>query len=110
MFYDSRGRALYVGKTEQRNLWSEANNAFNRNLGRSDTRQIFLVSHPYIRNREFLRADELHRRIKKMPTRLYDLASYICAYEVNQEHISAAEVLLIRAFPNDLLNVRMERL
>ncbi len=33
ILYDSRGRAIYAGKAQRLSLWTEMNNAFNRNRG-----------------------------------------------------------------------------
>ena len=43
IFYDSRGRALYVGKTSRRTLWGEMKSAYNRDRGR---KELFRVNHP----------------------------------------------------------------
>ena len=39
---------------------------------------------------------------------LFDLAAYFSAYEVADGMIEELEALLVRAFANDLLNVKME--
>jgi hypothetical protein len=41
--------------------------------------------------------------------KLYDLAAYFSAYEVLPEMVDDLEALLIRAFPNDMLNYKMEK-
>jgi hypothetical protein len=40
--------------------------------------------------------------------RLHELAEYVSAYQVADEMIGDIESLLIRAFPNDLLNKKIE--
>ena len=42
--------------------------------------------------------------------KLYELAAYISAYMVADEMINELEALLVRVFPNDLLNKRIEKL
>ena len=49
IFYDSRGRALYVGKAREQTIWKEMNLAYNR---KRDIQKISLVHHPE-RNQEF---------------------------------------------------------
>jgi len=106
LFYDSRGRALYAGKAVEQSLWAEMNSVFNR--ARDEVQRIKLVSHPY-RNVEYKGSDENVRRITRRPVRLHDLATYFSAYEISPPGmISMFEALIIRAFANDLLNVKME--
>ena len=105
VFYDSRGHALYVGKTADQDLWREMNNAFNRTR---ETQSIKLVRHPKV-SASFLNSDERHLQIQKTNLKLYDLAEYFSAFEVEPSMISELEALLVRAFPNDLLNKKTER-
>lgn len=106
IFYDSRGRALYVGKAQIRSLWDEMKSALNRD--RKDLQQIKLVAHPTI-NKKFVPAYETLRRIK--PTRLVlaDMAAYFSAYAVDKSFIGDVEALLVRISANDMLNKRMEK-
>ena len=104
VFYDTRGRALYVGKAARQSLWRESCNALNR---QRRTQQVFLVSHPSGAKAPFVPTDERERPIRRMNTELSKLASYFSAYEVDRDHISDIEALLIRAFANDLLNSQM---
>ena len=104
VFYDTRGRALYVGKTEKLTIWKEMKNAFNRDRGRQE---LFRVRHP-TRNQEFVAASEQARQIRQAAVALADLAAYFSAYEVAPGMITVIETLLIRAFANDLLNKKME--
>jgi len=104
LFYDTRGHALYAGRTTNQNLWAEMNNVLNRPR---ETQKIKLVQHP-TRNQKFVSAVDQPRRIKKTPVLLADVASYFSAYEVELGMIAALEALLIRAFANDLLNAKME--
>lgn len=81
------------------------NNAFNRNRG--EVQHIKRVAHP--QNRVHYKSpQEQERQIVKHSVPLYDIASYCSAYEVPDSMISKFEALIIRAFANDLLNVRME--
>jgi hypothetical protein len=43
-FYDSRGNAIYVGKIEKLDFWTEANNALARD--RKELQCVRLVDHP----------------------------------------------------------------
>ncbi len=106
IFYDSRGRALYAGKTRQRTLWREIKNAYNRNRS---VQQIRRVKHPE-RRQNFRTSDEKQRQIRLRTVPLHDLAAYFSAYYVVDGLIGELESLLIRGFANDLLNVRMEKL
>lgn len=106
MFYDSRGRALYAGKARSQKLWTELNLAYNRDRG---VQNILRVNHPE-RRLDFRTSDEIRRQIRSANVRLHELAEYVSAYQVADGMICDLESLLIRAFPNDLLNKRMERL
>ena len=104
VFYDTRGRSLYVGKTEKLTIWKEMNSAFNRDRGRQE---LFRVRHP-TRNQGFVPASEQPRQIRQASVALADIAAYFSAYEVDPGMIGVIETLLIRAFANDLLNKKME--
>jgi hypothetical protein len=106
IFYDSRGRALYVGKTAKLTLWQEINNAYNRERSIQNIRR---VEHPQ-RKQAFRKADEQRRQIKPANIQLHDMAAYLSAYRVADGMISEVEAMLIRGFPNDLLNVKVENL
>ncbi len=67
------------------------------------------VSHP-TNNVQFRSASEKSRQPHITNLKLYDLAAYFSAYSVADEMIHELEALLVRAFPNDLLNKRMEKL
>ncbi|WP_198157028.1 hypothetical protein [Aquincola tertiaricarbonis] len=104
IFYDSRGRALYIGKAREQSLWKEMNLAFNR---KRDVQRISLVQHPE-RNQEFKPSYEKLRQPKDLLLELFDLALYFSAYHVDDGMINDLEALMVRGFANDLLNVRME--
>lgn len=104
IFYDSRGRALYVGKAKDQSLWREMNLAFNR---KREVQKIALVQHPE-RNQEFKPGYEKLRQPKDTLLELSDLAAYFSAYYVDDGMINDLEALMVRGFANDLLNVRME--
>ncbi len=104
IFYDSRGRALYVGKAREQSIWKEMNLAFNR---KRDVQTIALVHHPE-RNQEFKPGYEKLRQPKDTQLELFDLAYYFSAYHVDDGMINDLEALMVRGFANDLLNVRME--
>lgn len=108
VFYDSRGCGLYVGKTKSQTLWKEINLAYNRDRD-PHLQNILRVQHPE-RRQDFRNSDEMRRQIRPINVRLHELAHYISAYEVVEEMIGDVESLLIRAFPNDLLNKKIENL
>jgi hypothetical protein len=105
IFYDSRGCALYAGKAKDQTLWKEMKNAYNR----IKEQAIFKVSHPTT-NKPFQLASDQHKKIRPLYLHLHDFAVYFSAYDVEYEMIDELEAFLIRGFPNDLLNVRMETL
>lgn len=104
IFYDSRGRALYVGKACKQSLWKEMNLALNR---KRNVQSVKLVRHPE-RNQEFKPGYEKLRQPTDTQLKLYDLAHYFTAYSVDNGMIDDLESLMVRGFANDLLNVRME--
>lgn len=106
IFYDSRGKALYVGKARKQNLWKEMNLAYNR--ARGEVQMIKLVSHPE-RNQDFKPAYSHSRQPKDRQLELHALAAYFSAYWVTDGMIDDLEALLVRGFANDLLNARMEK-
>lgn len=102
IFYDSLGRAIYVGKAEKQNLWKEANDALNRNRGEHQT--MFLVNHPENNVKRVIR----DRKIVSTSVQLSHIASYFSAYAVEPSHIAEMEAFLIRAFANNLMNKKIE--
>lgn len=105
VFHDSRGRSIYAGKAHKLSLWIEMNNAFNRD--RKEVQSIKRVAHPTSRV-NYRGHDEKRRQIVKQPVPLHDIAAYFSAFEVPDLLIGKFEALIVRAFANDLLNVRME--
>lgn len=91
LFYDSLGRALYAGKTSKQTLWKEINSAFIRER---KVQKIYKFS---------------NKQIRKLQYYLFEVAHYVSAYAVHKDAIKDFEALIIRAFPNDLTNVRMEK-
>lgn len=105
IFYDTRGKALYAGQTKKQNLWKEINLAFNRDRG---AQIMTLVRHP-LKDVAFKPAYEKVRQPTDINLKLHDLAAYISAFEVADTMVDDLEALLVRAFPNDLLNFKMEK-
>lgn len=105
VFYDTRGRALYAGQTKRQNIWKEMNLAFNRDRS---AQVMTLVRHPK-NDVEFKPANLKVRQPTDCNLKLHHLAAYFSAYEVLPEMVDDLEALLVRAFPNDLLNLKMER-
>ena len=102
IFYDSLGKAIYAGKTEKKDrksgekrknsLWDEMKSAYNRNRSAQS-----IVKFNYS-----------NKRLSKQKYYLYETACYVSAYRVDELAIRDFEALIIRSFPNDLTNVRME--
>lgn len=107
IFHDSRGRAVYAGKAQKLSLWVEMNNAFNRDRG--EVQNIKRVCHP-TNKIAYKNHKEHERKIEKQSIALHDIASYCSAYSIPDVLISKFEALIVRAFANDLLNVRMEKI
>lgn len=105
IFYDTRGKALYAGQTKKQNIWKEMNLAFNRDRS---AQVMTLVRHP-TSDVSFRSAHVKVRQPKDSKLRLYDLAAYFSAFEVLPAMVDDLEALLIRAFPNDMLNYKMEK-
>lgn len=106
IFYDSRGKALYAGQTKKQNIWKEMNFAFNRERS---AQVMTLVRHP-TNDVNFRSAHVKVRQPTSSTLKLHDLATYFSAFEVVPEMVDDFEALLIRAFPNDMLNYKMEKL
>ena len=81
------------------------NLAFNRDRG--EVQSIKLVRHPE-RNQEFKPGYEKLRQPKDTQLDLFDLAHYFSAYHVDDGMIEDLEALMVRAFANSLLNIKME--
>lgn len=109
LFYDSRGRAIYAGKTRHQTLWKEMNLVFNKESG--NVQNIFRVSHPTspTSRKTYRDAEDGARLIRNQYVALHEIATYVSAYEIADELIGKLEALIVRAFANDLLNVRMEK-
>lgn len=105
IFYDTRGRALYAGQTKKQNIWKEMNLAFNRDRS---AQTVTLAKHPK-KDVQFLTANEKVRQPRSVNLKLHDLAAYFSAFAVADGMIDELEALLVRAFPNDLLNYKMEK-
>lgn len=80
------------------------NSALNRDR---EVQRVFRVSHPD--QVQFRESGEKLRQIRSQSIRLHDMAEYFSAYEVAIDLIDTIESILIRSFPNDLLNVKMEK-
>ena len=106
VFFDSRGKAIYVGKAKLQGLWKEMTSAFNRDRG--SVQSIMRVQHPENRV-EYKPVEEKARQIVGKEIPLHELAAYFSAYQVVPEMIDELEALLVRSFANDLLNKKMER-
>lgn len=105
VFFDSIGRALYIGKAKKTWLWDEMNAAFNREMSQLN---IYSVGHPYRRS-NLVPAYKRERIIRKTNIKLYDCANYFSAYKVDDLLIDGVEALITRTFANNLVNVKVEK-
>jgi hypothetical protein len=105
IFYDSRGRAMYVGKAKKQSLWTELKFAFNRDR---TTQKVFRVKHP-TRSQAFSPAFKTARQPRATQLSIGDFAAFVSVYEVDGGMVDDLEALLVRGFANDLLNRKMER-
>ena len=104
IFYNSQYRAIYLGKANRRTLWGELKSSFNRNR---KAQTVWRVRHPRT-GENFRAAYDQRRRIRRRKVFLHEIAVYVSAYEVGDGLIDNLEALLMRAFPNELTNARME--
>jgi hypothetical protein len=106
IFYDSSFRAIYAGKTKD-NLQEEMKSALHRD--RKEYQSVWMVRHP-TRDGSFLPDREGSRKIERVNVRLYDIAWYFSAYQVEEEFIDDLEAFIIRAFANHLTNKQKGRI
>lgn len=100
IFYDSSGRAIYVGKTSAKSsLWARMKSSFNQDQQKS--RQLYRIDHSPD-------AKPLDQKLGPKPVQLHELAKYFSAYEVDKHFTHNIEALLIRAFADNLMNKKME--
>lgn len=94
IFYDSLGKSIYAGKTEEdkkNTLWDEMKSAYNRPR---KSQKLYRYAGTNIQKKQYY---------------LWQVAHYASIYKVDKFAIADFESLLIRSFPNDLSNVRMEK-
>ena len=101
IFYSSLGRPIYLGKAKDTELWTESNSAFKRTYKGA----LYLVNHPH----EGKKAPK-NLKLGKQDRKVYDVAAYYSAYKVDRELVNSTEALLIRAFINELANVKVENI
>jgi len=101
IFYSSMCSPIYVGKAKETELWTECNSAFNRDLKGDLSR----VNHS-VETRNAPKQLKLARNTAKV----YEVASYVSAYEVDKLLVDKVEALMIRSFINQLANVKIENL
>jgi hypothetical protein len=68
---------------------------------------LWRANHPEI-GQDFEPAHQRQRPIRKCNVYLCDIAFYFSAYKVDASLINNVEALMIRAFANELTNVRIE--
>jgi len=95
LFYNSEGKVIYAGKTHS-NLWKEMNNAFNRYRS---SQKMYRVNHK-----------RKNKDLKEESVKLHDIAHYFSVYETHELLTHDLEAFIIRAMPNNLTNIRMEKL
>ena len=101
IFYDSSGRAIYVGKTAgtKISLWARMKMSFNHDQQKS--RKLYSIDHGTNAKRQ-------EQKLGPKPVQLHGLAKYFSAYEVDPGMVHNIEALLIRAFADNLMNKKME--
>ena len=101
IFYDSSGRAIYIGKTAGTTitLWARMKLSFNHDQQKS--RQLYRIDHSP-------KAKTQDQKLGPKPVQLHELAKYFSAYEVEPHMVHNVEALLIRAFADNLMNKKME--
>ena len=101
IFYDSSGRAIYVGKTAgtATSLWARMKMSFNHDQQKS--RKLYCIDHGP-------KAKTQAQKLGPKPVQLHELAKYFSAYQVDPEMVHNIEALLIRAFADNLMNKKME--
>jgi gamma-glutamyl phosphate reductase len=85
----------------------KARNTLNRECG--ERQKLARLNHP-VKRVPFRRAEEQRRQILDRSIPLAALTHCFSSYEVVPELVEAIAALLIRAFPNDLVNKRKEAL
>ena len=101
IFYDSSGRAIYVGKTagQTSSLWARMKSSFNHDKQKS--RRLYRIDHS--------KGDKANtRKLGPKLVQLHELAKYFSAYKVDPKFTHNLEALLIRAFADNLMNKKME--
>jgi len=101
IYYSSLCRPIYVGKANITELWTECNNAFNREL-KGD---LCKVNHPTENQKK-----PKNLRLSRHAIKVYEVATYLSAYEVDDALVDKVEALMIRSFINELSNVKVENL
>ena len=101
IFYDSSGRAIYVGKTAGTtiSLWARMKLSFNHDQQKS--RKLYCIDHGP-------KAKTQAQKLGPKPVQLHELAKYFSAYKIDPYMIHNTEALLIRSFADNLMNKKME--
>jgi len=102
VFFDSMGKAVYIGKTVDQNLWRRMHQSFKL----KKVSQLYRVRHPKI-NVAYKSNEEKQRKLKPHQVKVYEVARYFSAYNVHRDLVGAVEALLIRAAANNIQNTQM---
>jgi hypothetical protein len=103
VFYDSCGKAIYVGKAWLQTLFDEMRSAFNRPR---DTMTIIRVQHTVNKMKKV----KFDKAIKRERVFISDICAYFSAYKVDPQLIHIVEAIMIRAFSNNLTNSKIQNL
>ena len=107
VFYDSSGRAIYVGKAVRQSLYSEMRSAFNRFRNEvKDTMVIIRSAH----TKNKMKKVKFNKPIKRHRVSISDVSAYFSAFRIDKNLISTIEAIMIRAFANNLTNSKIENL
>lgn len=102
IFYNSSGRAIYVGKTGGRTITLWARMKLSLNHDQQKSRQLYRIAD------HGANAKPPGKTLKPGPVQLHELAKYFSAYKVHPEMLHNVEALLVRAFADNLMNKKME--
>lgn len=107
VFYDSSGKAIYVGKAIRQNLYHEMRSAFNRPRNETkDTMVIIRAQHTINKMKNV----SFNKGVKRNRVNISDVSAYFSAYDVDKYIIAFVEAMMIRAFANNLTNSKIEAL
>lgn len=107
VFYNSSGKAIYIGKAVKQNLYKEMRSAFNRPRNETKDTMVIIRSQHNINKMKNISFD---KGVKRDRVNISDVSAYFSAYYVDKHLITIVEAMMIRAFANNLTNSKIEAL